>query len=276
MSRRDRQLDGLLRQLGAAYYQTLHGDAAASDVAHAVASVEAVETTFPPGESPVPARRERRTGRWQVKDVMRSPALTVVERATARQIARLMSDHRLTSLPVVEGQGQVIGVVSEEDLLRSRESRRPAPWWLTGRSRQYDGQTAAELMTSPAATISPDAPLAAAARRMTQHHIRLLPVVTPEGDLMGVVSRRNLLSIFLRTDDDIAGEVRIVLGDLLLIDEAAVTVSARDGTVTLAGLVADDDSRRAAIRLAGEIDGVAQVTSELTVQTSAGQPSAQP
>lgn len=223
MSRREQQLDGLLRQLGAAYYQTLHGDAAASDMAHAVASVEAVETTFPPGESPVPARRERRTGRWQVKDVMRSPALTVDERATARQIARLMSDHRLTSLPVVEGQGQVIGVVSEEDLLGSRESRRPAPWWLPGRSRKYDGQTAAELMTSPAATISPDAPLAAAARRMTQHHIRLLP-----------------------------------------------------GTVTLAGLVADDDSRRAAIRVAGEIDGEAQVTSELTVQTSAGQPSAQP
>lgn len=276
MSRRDQHLDALLMELGAAYYQTLHGDAAASDVAHAVASVEAVETTLPAGESPVPARRERRTGRWQVKDVMRSEAVTVGERATATQIAELMSDHRLSSLPVVDSQGRVIGVVSEEDLLRSRESRRPAPWWRPGRSRKYDGQTAAELMTSPATTISPDAPLAAAARRMTQHHIRLLPVVTPAGDLMGVVSRRNLLSIFLRTDDDIAEEVRIVLGDLLLIDEAAVTVSARDGTVTLAGLVADDDSRRAAIRVAGEIDGVAQVTSELTVQASAGLPGARP
>jgi CBS-domain-containing membrane protein len=276
MSRRDQHLDALLKQLGAAYYQTLHGDAAASDVAHAVASVEAVETAVPPGEPPVPARGERRTGRWQVKDVMRSPPVTVGERATATQIARLMSDHRLSCLPVVDGQGRAIGVVSEEDLLRFREGGRPAPWWLPGRSRKADGQTAAGLMTSPAITISPDAPLAAAARRMTQHHIRLLPVVTPEGDLMGVVSRRNLLSIFLRTDDDIAGEVRTVLGDLLLIDEATVTVSARDGMVTLAGLVADDDSRRAAIRVAGEIDGVAQVTSELTVQTSAGQPSAQP
>ena len=275
MSRRDQHLDAMLKQLGAAYYQTLHGDAAASDVAHAVASVEAVETTLRPGESPVPARGERRTGRWQVKDVMRSSAVTVDERATATRIARLMSDHRLSSLPVVDGQGRVTGVVSEEDLLRSRESRRPAPWWLPGRSRKYDGQTAAELMTSPAATISPDAPLAAAARRMTQHHIRLLPVVTPEGDLMGVVSRRNLLSIFLRTDDDIAEEVRAVLSDLLLIDKAVVTVSARDGMVTLAGLVAEDDSRRAAIRVAGEIDGVARVTSELTVQASAGQPSTQ-
>lgn len=276
MSRRDQHLDALLKQLGAAYYQTLHGDAAVSDVAHAVASVAAVETALPPGESPVPAWGERRTGRWQVKDVMRSPAVTVDERATATQIAKLLSDHRLSSLPVVDGQGRVTGVVSEEDLLRSREDRRPAPWWLPGRSRKRDGQTAAGLMTSPITTIPPDAPLAAAARRMTQHHIRLLPVVTPEGDLMGVVSRRNLLSIFLRTDDDIAGEVRTVLGDLLLIDEATVTVSARDGMVTLAGLVADDGSRRAAIRVAGEIDGVAHVTSELTVQASAGQPGAQP
>jgi CBS domain-containing protein len=276
MSRRDQHLDALLKELGAAYYQTLHGDAAASDVAHAIASVEAVETACSPGEPQVPARGERRTGRWQVKDVMRSPAVTVDERAPAKQIAKLMSDHRLSSLPVVAGQGRVVGVISEEDLLRSRAGRRPAPSWLPGRSRRHDGETAAELMTSPAVTIHPGAPLAAAARRMTQHHIRLLPVVGPEGGLIGVVSRRNLLSIFLRTDDDIAEEVRTVLGDLLLIDEAAVTVSARDGTVSLAGLVADDDSRRAAIRVAGEIDGVARVTSELTVQTPAWQQGAQP
>jgi CBS-domain-containing membrane protein len=128
-------------------------------------------------------------------------------------------------------------------------------------------------MTSPAVTIHPGAPLAAAARRMTQHHIRLLPVVGPEGDLIGVVSRRNLLSIFLRKDDDIAEEVRTVLGDLLLIDQAKVAVSAQDGTVTLAGLAADEDSRRAAIRVASEVDGVAHVISELTVPPSAGSPS---
>jgi len=90
---------------------------------------------------------------------------------------------------------------------------------------------------------------------------------------MGVVSRRNLLSIFLRTDDDIAEEVRTVLSDLLLIDKAAVTVSARDGMVTLAGLVATTTVAAPRSGWRVEIDGVAQVTSELTVQTSAGQPS---
>jgi CBS domain-containing protein len=273
MSRRDQHLDALLKELGAAYYQTLHGDAAASDVAHAIASVEAVETARPPGESQIPARGQRRTGQWQVKDVMRSAAVTVDERAPAKQVASLMSDHRLSSLPVVAGQGRVVGVVSEEDLLRSKEGRRPASSWLPGRSRRHDGETAAELMTSPAVTIHPDAPLAAAARRMTQHHIRLLPVVGPAGDLIGVVSRRNLLSIFLRKDDDIAEEVRTVLSDLLLIDQAKVAVSAQDGTVTLAGLAADEDSRRAAIRVASEVDGVADVISELSVPPSTGSPS---
>ena len=117
----------------------------------------------------------------------------------------------------------------------------------------HGADKAEELMTAPGITIYPDAPLAAAAPRMSQYQVRLLRVVTPEGDLFGAVSRRNLLSVFLRPDADIAGEVRSVLGDLLLIDESAVTVSAQDGTVTPQGQVVDEDAHRAAIRVAGEV-----------------------
>ncbi len=124
-------------------------------------------------------------------------------------------------------------------------------------------------MTSPAITIHPDAPIAAAARLMDQHRLRLLPVVNPEGDLLGVVSRRNLLSIFLRPDEEIAGEVRAVLGDILLIEDGTVTVSAQDGVVTLAGQVAEEDSRRAAVRLAGEVDGVLNVIDKLSAPPDA-------
>ena len=119
-------------------------------------------------------------------------------------------------------------------------------------------------MTAPAITIHPEAPLAAGARRMSEHHARLLPVVSPEGDPLGVVSRRNLLNIFLRPDEDIAAEIREALRDLLLIDEGKVTVSAREGTVTLDGEVAGEDARQAAIRAAGEVDGVAHVIGRLT------------
>jgi CBS domain-containing protein len=211
MSRRDEYLDALLKQLGAAYYQTLHGGAAAFDVARAVASVEAEEAARQPGEPLVPARGTHgRTGRWRVRDVMRADPVTVSRWTPAKEIAKLMSEQRVSAVPVVAGAGRLLGVVSEADLLRSRQDQRKARWW-PGRARKRGGDTAAELMTASAVTIHPDAPLAAAARRMSQYRVRLLPVVTPEGDLLGVVSRRNLLSIFLRPDEDIAGEVRTVL-----------------------------------------------------------------
>jgi len=264
MSRRDDHLDALLKYLGATYYQSVHGDAAAFDVERAVASVEAEEAARRPGELPLPPRGTHgRTGRWRVRDVMRTDPVTVSRWTKATDIARLMSEHRVSAVPVIASGGRVHGVVSEGDLLRSRHDRHRARW--PRRSRKRGGDTAAELMTQPAVTIHPDAPLAAAARRMAEHRVRLLPVVTPEGDLLGVVSRRNLLSIFLRPDEDIADEVRTVLRDLLLIDEGKVTVSARDGTLTLAGQVADESSHQAAVRVATDVDGVAHVIDKLTV-----------
>ena len=103
----------------------------------------------------------------------------------------------------------------------------------------------------------------------------MLPVVNPEGDLLGVVSRRNLLSIFLRPDEEIAGEVRAVLGDILLIENGTVTVSAQDGTVTLAGQIVQQDIRRAALRLAGEVDGVLNVIDKLSAPPGADSLAAQ-
>ena len=277
MSRRDDYLDALLKQLGATYYQTLHGDAAAFEVARAVASVQA-EAVRRPEEFPLLRREDhgRRTGRWRVRDVMRTAAVTAGRQTPAREIARLMSEHRVSAMPVVAGQGRVLGVVSEADLLRSRSSRRTVLGRLSGRSGTSGGDTAAQLMTSPAITIHPEAPLAAAARLMDEHRLRMLPVVTPVGDLIGVVSRRNLLSIFLRPDEEIAGEVRAVLGEILLIDDTAVTVSAQDGVVTLAGQVAEEDSRRVAVRLAGEVDGVLNVIDKLSAPPGPDRPAAQP
>ena len=195
--------------------------------------------------------------------------MTAGRQTPAREIARLMSEHRVSAMPVVAGQGRVLGVVSEADLLRSRESHHGLRARLSGRSGKPRRETAAQLMTTPAITIHPDAPLAGAARLMDQHRLRMLPVVNPEGDLLGVVSRRNLLSIFLRPDEEIAGEVRAVLGDILLIEDGTVTVSVQDGVVTMSGQVAEDDSRRAAMRLAGEVDGVLSVIDDLSAPPEA-------
>lgn len=148
----------------------------------------------------------------------------------------------------------MVGVVSEADLLRARRANRTAVRHV-GRAGQ-SSDTAGQLMTSPAIAIGPDASLAAAARRMDEHHLRLLPVVDANGSLLGVVSRRNLLSIFLRTDKEIVSEVRGVLRNVLLLDDRSVTVSARSGVVTLSGRVNTEATRRAAVSLAHDVFAV--------------------
>jgi CBS domain-containing protein len=117
-------------------------------------------------------------------------------------------------------------------------------------------------MTSPAITIYPEAALAGAARLMNSHHVKRLPVVQSDGALVGIVSRGDLLRVFLRSDQDIAGEVRDLLGTVLLTDPASVTVRVRNGVVTLGGQPAagtDPGLIRVAVRLIWDIDGVVDV-----------------
>ncbi len=275
MTRRDAHYDAMLKHLGATYYQTLQGTATPSDVARALDSVEreARERGEHAGERLAP--RPHRTGRWRVRDVMTTDAITVDKHATGTTMARLMSEHSINALPVLTGGGRVAGVVSEADLLRTqhRPGGRRRGRVLGRRGGQPDSYTAGQLMTAPAVTIHPDAPLGAAARRMTDGNLTMLPVVDTDNELLGVVSRRDLLRVFLRPDEDLAADVRRVLTDVLLIDPAAVTISAHDGLVTLAGEVSRADQVAIAERLAGETDGVLAVVNNLTVATvPAGHP----
>jgi CBS domain-containing protein len=124
------------------------------------------------------------------------------------------------------------------------------------------------MMTAPAITVLPDAPLMTAARLMNTHHIRRLPVVDTSGRLLGVVSRRDLLSAFLRPDDEIAADVRFVLSSILLEDLSAAEVSVHDGVVELSGALRRQDLAPAAVRLASDVDGVVAVTDRFTRQTA--------
>ena len=272
MTRQEAHFDAMLRHLGATYYQTLKGEASLSDVARALESVEreaAQERGTSAGAEPL--RRTSRTGRWRVRDVMATDSLTVDRRTSGAALAKLMSEHHTNAVPVLTGGRKVAGVVSEADLLRIQHRRGGAGrrrgrlfTHRAGASRP-GGYLAEELMTAPAITIHPDAPLAGAARRMTEHNLTMLPVVGASNELLGTVSRRDLLKVFLRTDDEIADEVRQVLTDVLLLDPDAVKVTAHDGLVTLAGQVERQDLAPIAVRLAGEVDGVMAVAGNLTV-----------
>jgi CBS-domain-containing membrane protein len=103
---------------------------------------------------------------------------------------------------------------------------------------------------------------------MNGRHIKLLPVVDPAGKLIGVVTRGHLLSVFLRPDTEIADEVRAVLSNVLLDD--AVTVTANDAAITLSGTL-PPDLIQAAVRLAGDVDGVVTVVNSLTAGLAASE-----
>jgi CBS-domain-containing membrane protein len=269
MSHRDAQLDAMLRHLGAAYYQTVRGQGSALEVERALESVEDAHRSRGGLASVQERARSHRGGRWRVRDVMSTDVVTVGKTTSYKEVARLMTEHKVNALPVVTKGGHLVGVVSEADVLRKEERRfRRLVSGMSGRTRRErskaEARTAAGLMTSPVITTHPDASLASAARLMNDHQIRRLPVLDASGALIGMVSRRDLLRVFLRPDAEISAEVHGVLTGVLLEDPQSVTVQVRDGVVTLGGSLREPELIPAAVRLASDVDGVVAVTEELT------------
>jgi CBS domain-containing protein len=214
---------------------------------------------------------------------MTTLVVTVALRTPYKRVAALLAQHQISAVPVLVLGRHVAGVVSEADLLAAQERRlREAQLEPDGHFRRHAdvkkqwGLTAGELMTSPAITTHPDAPLPTAARLMNSRHIKRLPVVEAGttfgggvgGKLIGIVSRCDLLSVVLRPDEDIARDVREMLARLPQADTGGVTVTVRNGIVTMAGLLGsaeEHDLIRVSGRLTWDIDGVVDVVNNLGV-----------
>jgi CBS domain-containing protein len=122
-------------------------------------------------------------------------------------------------------------------------------------------------MSTPAVTVHPEQRVAAAARGMERHRVDRLPVVDEEDRLIGVATRRVLLRVFLRKDDEIRREVTDAVLPRVLSPTgpcAVTVVSVRDGVVTLAGRLADRDAVALAVRSVWRVDGVVGVVNHLT------------
>jgi CBS domain-containing protein len=283
MARTDIHLDQTLRHLGAAYYDSLHDKATQSDVRRALDTVDehlrAREWQAPAGvtasagvrRAGAEARATRHVPR--VRDVMTTSVVTVDRLTPYSEILRLITEHRISGVPVLTMGRHVGGVVSEADLLAAedpdaRRARLQAqtPRRLPGRKMRQVGLAAETLMTTPAVTINPDATIPRAARVMDTHQVRRLPVVDQDGKLIGIVSRRDLLSVFLRPDEEVAADVRELLDDIVPVDPAAVTATVRDGVVILTGNPqTPEDSKLipVAIRLIWDVEGVIDVDNRL-------------
>ncbi|MFF0835547.1 MULTISPECIES: CBS domain-containing protein [unclassified Streptomyces] len=204
-----------------------------------------------------------------VSDVMTHTVAAVGRRAPFKEIVEMMQDWRVSALPVIEGEGRVVGVVSEADLLPTEELRDDPAEEYTRLRRPADmakagALSAGDLMTEPAVTVRADATLAEAARTMARTGVKRLPVVDELGLLQGVVSRADLLKVFLRGDEEIAEQVRReIVSYLFPPPSSSLHVVVEDGVVTLVGRVRDRALVPVAARLIRAVEGVVDVRFDL-------------
>jgi CBS domain-containing protein len=200
--------------------------------------------------------------------------VAVPDDAGYRDIAALLVERRYSAVPVVDPQGRAIGVVSEDDLLAKEaeleaEQQERHRFPLGGQSarrarREIAATTARRLMTSPAVTIGVDQDVAEAARIMLDRHVKRLVVTDEQGRLQGVVSRRDLLKVLARGDEEIWREVvEDVLHGLFRIEPAAVRVRVEDGVVHLRGHLGTRGQARLLCEVVARTDGVVAVVDEL-------------
>ncbi|MFJ8114288.1 CBS domain-containing protein [Streptomyces sp. NPDC096132] len=205
-----------------------------------------------------------------VSDVMTRAVVAVGRDALFKDVVRLMERWNVSAVPVLEGDGRVIGVVSEADLLPKEEFRDDVPDRFTQRQRLSDlakagTVTAEELMSSPAVTVHGTTTLSEAARIMARRKVKRLPVIDDEGRLEGVASRSDLLKVFLRDDEDLTEEVRHEVVDRLFpLSADHIRVEVREGVVALTGWVEGAGLIPVAERLAWAVEGVVDVHCRLT------------
>jgi CBS domain-containing protein len=215
--------------------------------------------------------------RQKVWNVMSTDVGTVREGTPFKDVVRTLARHGVSAVPVVDADNRVLGMVSEADLLIKQGtqeidlSRSLLAWWRGRHNlRRATATTAAQLMTRPAITVDADAPVAGAARILTEHNVKRLPVVGVDGRLVGIVSRKDLLAVFLRKDEDIRDEIieRVFeRGIGVTVNPTTVTVDVHDGEVTLTGQL-DLKSHLSLVEdMTRHIDGVVDVTVSMSYRT---------
>jgi CBS domain-containing protein len=207
-----------------------------------------------------------------VSDVMTSRVHVASPLAPFKYLVRMIEENRVSAIPIVDQQGVPIGIVSESDLLlkeRRRELESSEDLLHLHKRREErakaDGTVASDVMTSPAITVASDTSLSQAARLMQERNIRRLVVVDERGRIAGIVSRSDLLQVFLRSDEELRDEVagKLIPG-LLMSSPECIGVHVSSNMVTLSGGVDRKSDAEILTRLTRELDGVVGVVDRLS------------
>jgi CBS domain-containing protein len=219
----------------------------------------------------------------KARDVMVSPVITVGKNSTVRDVAKLLLANRISAVPVVDPGGKVVGIVSEADLTHRVEAgtERPTSWWLSlisGENAvaseyvQSHALKVKDVMVTDIQTASPDTPLVEIADMLEEKHIKRVPIVNAAGELVGIVSRANIIQAVASARPKLEISVPDTAVREKLIAELKkhswshvhnLNVTVTNGVVDLWGF-AESDKERQAIRIATEsVPGVLGVDDHL-------------
>ncbi len=216
-------------------------------------------------------------------DIMTKTVITGRADTTVKNAAELMSLHHISAIPILDQNGNIIGIVSEGDLMRRVEGAKDQArsWWLSLFSAsetgargfvQERGRHLKDIMTTQVTTVSPDTPVGEIAILLSKKHIKRVPVVQ-DGQLVGIVSRANLLqalaaqpTINVHSNADEAQKRDIVLGALAQVpglNPVHLNVVVADNRVDVWGIVNSNDEEAAAKVAIEAIEGLGEVTMHL-------------
>jgi CBS domain-containing protein len=219
----------------------------------------------------------------KARDVMVFPVVTVGETETVRDVAKLLISKRISAAPVVDGAGKLVGIITEADLLHRAEAgtERPVSWWLSlisgdrALADEYvksHARKVKDVMTHDVKTAEPDTPLVEIADLFEEKHIKRVPIVSKGGDLVGIVSRANIVQAVA----SVRPKLEVSLSDAQirkkLLDELKrqpwshvhrLNVTVTGGVVDLWGLVDSEKERQAITVMAETVSGVTGVNDHL-------------
>jgi CBS domain-containing protein len=189
----------------------------------------------------------------KIKNLMTTDVVTVSPDADLKDVATILADYRISGLPVVDGDGKVVGVISEADIL-SKEV-----------GKKVDARSVREAMTAPARTIGRERQVAEAAKRMLEEKVNRLPVVDEDDRLIGIVTRADLVRAFVRSDETIANEIRedVILKTLWIAPDA-LDISVTHGAVRIGGHVESKGDAELIEAFARRVPGTVSVESHLS------------
>jgi CBS domain-containing protein len=190
-------------------------------------------------------------------DVMTRPVLTVRADDYVEQAAALLANNNVTAAPVLDGQGELVGIVSEGDLLRARVVQVPDPAHpgVPGPAVRF----VSDVMTRDVVAVPATADLSAVAEAMLVHHVHSVPIVDAS-EVVGIVCRHDLLRLYVRTDDRVQWDVQRRL-DQYAGDERVWTATVHNGTVEISGGYVDEVQHKVIEVLARTVPGVHAVHS---------------